>query len=228
MAGEMREEEPLFPPRRGGGATCADAIFQSVEEYWLQVRSHPLCREAGDDTLEADAFERWMIADYTFNIHYRRFLAGLMTIAPTASSAEVVSFGLPAINKDTSLIMETARRHGIDLDSGAGPTTISFVSYMQALLQQGYPTALAAYYMSQKVYYEGWSAVRGTADRTTEYWPFIDSWSSLTYAKMTSSLARLVNSAAPRGPTEGMLVASKRVIRFELSFWNGIYGGETW
>jgi thiaminase len=151
-----------------------------------------------------------------------------MTIAPTANSAEVVSLGLPAINKDANLIMETARRHGIDLDSGPGPTTVSFVSYMQALLPQGYPTALAAYYMSQRVYYEGWSAVRDTADRTTAYWPFIDSWSSLVYAKMTSSLARLVNTAAPRGPSPGMLLAAKRVIRFELSFWNAIYGGETW
>jgi thiaminase len=219
--------EPFIPPRRGG-ATCADIILHLVDEYWPPVRTHPLCREAADDTLHADAFERWMVADYAFNINYRRFLAGLMTIAPTANSAEVVSLGLPAINKDTTLIQETARRHGIDVDSGAGPTTISFVSYMQALLAEGYPTALAAYYMSQKVYYEGWSAVRDTADRTTDCWPFIDSWSSLVYAKMTSSLARLVNAAAPRGPSDGMLVAAKRVIRYELSFWNSIYGGETW
>jgi len=205
-----------------------EVLFQAVEEHWPHVRSHPLCREVGEDTLSADAFERWMIADYTFNINYRRFLAGLMTIAPTASSAEVVSFGLPAINRDTNLILETARRHGIDLDSGAGPTTISFVAYMQALLLEGYPTALAAYYMSQKVYYEGWSAVRDDADRSTEYWPFIDNWSSLVYAKMTSSLARLVNTAAPHGPSAAMLVAVKRVMRFELSFWNAIYGGETW
>jgi thiaminase/transcriptional activator TenA len=220
-------DEPLFRPG-GAGMTCADVLVRSVEEYWPQVRSHPLCREAAADTLDDDAFERWMIADYAFNLNYRRFLAGLMTIAPTGSSAEVVSLCLPAINRDTNLIMDTARRHGIDLNRSTGPTTISFVSYMQALLPQGYATALAAYYMCEKVYMEGWSAVRPTAERTSEYWPFIDNWSSAASARMNSASARLVNSAAPRGPTDAMLTAVKRVIRFELSFWNAIYGGETW
>jgi thiaminase/transcriptional activator TenA len=216
------------PFRADDGATSADQLITSVEEYWPRVSRHLLCREAAAGTLEEDAFERWMIADYTFNVQYRRFLAGLLTIAPSATTAEVVSLGLPAINDDTSLIVATARHHGVDLERGAGPTTISFVSYLQAVLAQGYATALSAFFMSQKIYFVGWSAVRQTADRDSRYWPFVDSWSSAPYATFVSSLARLVNSAAPLGPTDSMLLATSRVMRFELSFWDSIYGGETW
>lgn len=208
--------------------TSADRLVSSVRRLWPRVSSHHLCREAAAGTLDEEAFERWMIADYTFNVQYRRFLAGLLTIAPSATTAEVVSLGLPAINDDTNLIVATARHHGVDLDGVAGPTTISFVSYLQAVLAQGYPTALSAFFMSQKIYFVGWSAVRETADRDTRYWPFLDSWSSAPYAAFVSSLARLVNSAAPRGPSDSMLVAASRVMRFELSFWDSIYGGETW
>jgi len=220
--------EALFSSRRGGGATTVDLDGQAIEQDWPLVTGHPFCREAGDGSLHPDAFERWMIADYTFNIHYRRFLAGLMTIAPTATGAEVVSLCLPPVNDDTTRIMATARRHGIDLDSGTGPTTISFVSYLQALLSEGYPVALAAFYMCQRIYYEAWSTVRADADYTTPYWPFIEAWSCDSYSKLIASLARLVNSAAPRGPSPGMRIAARRVVRFELSFWTAIYGGETW
>jgi thiaminase/transcriptional activator TenA len=226
VTSEDQDEELLLGGR--GGSTTAELLTESVWMYWPKVRNHPLSREAGDGSLSEDVFERWMIADYAFNVDYRRFVAGLLTIAPNAGAAEVISLGLPAISEDARAIRSAADHWGIDLTAVAGPTTISFVSYLQALLSQGYPIALAAFFMSQKVYFEGWSAVRESADRASRYWPFIDSWSSAPYGMLISSLARLVNSAAPHGPSDEMYTAARRVVRFELSFWNAIYGGETW
>jgi len=210
-------------------ATVADTLLGDLADYWPRVVYHPFCHAAADGTLEPAAFERWMIADYAFNNEYRRFIAGLMTMGPGSADIEVLSRFIPSANNDADLIVRTARYEGIDLDVLPGPTTIGFVSYLHALLADGYQVALSGFYVCQEVYFEGWAAVRAKAAvKKDRYWPFIDAWSSDHYADATASLARLVNRAAPDGPTEDMRIAARRVIRYELLFWTSIFVGETW
>ena len=195
---------------------------------WPRVLKHPFVHAVADGSLDRDAFARWMVADYAYNLEYRRFLAGLITIAPTSWDADVIAEGLPSHKGDIELIRQVAVRHGIDLDVEPGPTVIGFSAYLHSLLQRGYEVALAALFSSEMVYYDGWSSVRGQASWENLYWPFIETWSSQFFADWIAGLSRLIDASAPDGPSMPMFVAFDRVVRFELLFWTGIYAGETW
>jgi hypothetical protein len=66
------------------------------------------------------------------------------------------------------------------------------------------------------------------ADHTTPCWPFIEAWSSdafLEAGRVTGPAGQLRGRARA---VPWMRTAVRRVMRFELAFWNAVYGGETW
>jgi thiaminase/transcriptional activator TenA len=192
------------------------------------VLSHPFVHAVAHGDLDRDAFERWLVAEYAFNIEFRRFIAGLVTIAPTGWDAEVIAAGLGANKGDIDLVQRAAVRHGFDLDVEPGPSTIGFAGYLQSLLQRGYEAALAGLYAAQKVYFDAWGSIRDSTRLSSPYWPFVDSWSSAVFGDWLGGLCQLVDAAAPDGPTSPMCLSFDRVARFELQFWTAIYVGETW
>ena len=208
-------------------SAAAELVAYSAER-WPRVTSHPFVQAVADGSLERAAFERWMVADHAFNIEHRRFLGGLLALAPSTWDAEVIASGLPTTMGDIDRIRRTAMKHEIDLDVEPGPTAIGLYSYLHALLQNGYGVALAALYAAGRVYHHGWSSVRATASWTTPYWPFIETWSSEVFANWIGGIERLVDAVAPDGPTGAMFQAFDRAVRFELLFWTAIHKGETW
>lgn len=208
--------------------SAARALVGASARLWPRVTAHPLVQAIADGSLDQAAFERWIVADYAFNVEYLRFGAGLTAIAPTPHTAEVVAAHLIPNQLSINLLRTTARRHNIDLDAEPGPTTLGFSSYLWALLARGYEPALAALYGAEKVYFDAWSAVGPFTSHTAPYWPLVENWSSEHSADALAALTLLVNAAAPDGPSRAMLTAFDRVVRFELLFWSAIYVGETW
>lgn len=195
---------------------------------WPRVLGHPFLRSVADGSLDHEAFERWMVAEYVFNTEFRRFIAGLVTISPTGWDAEVIAAGLPPNKCDIDMIYAAAARHGFDLDAEPGPSTIGFAGYLQSLLQRGYEVALAGLFAAQKMYHDGWTSIRPQTGEASPYWPLVDTWSSAVFGDWIAGLCQLLDAAAPDGPTSPMCVSFDRVVRFELQFWTGIYVGETW
>jgi thiaminase (transcriptional activator TenA) len=212
----------------GNAADAAGRLVDHSAELWPRVTTHPFVQAVADGSLDRAAFERWMVADHTFNIEHRRFLAGLIAIAPTTWDAEVIASGLPPTRGDIDRIRRTAMRYEIDLDVEPGPTTFGLSAYLQALLQNGYEVALAALYAAARVYHHAWSSVRANASWSSPYWPFVETWSSDVFARWIGGIERLVDAVAPDGPTGAMFQVFDRVVRFELLFWTALYHGETW
>jgi formylaminopyrimidine deformylase / aminopyrimidine aminohydrolase len=197
-------------------------------KLWPRVIGHPFLYAVADVSLDRDAFERWLVAEYAFNVELRRFIAGLVTIAPTGWDADVIAGGLGPNKCDIDLVRSAAVRQGFDVDAEPGPSTIGFAGYLQSLPQRGYEVALAGLYGTQKVYYEGWSSIRGRTTWTSPYWPLVDTWSAADRADRISGLCQLVDAAAPEGPSSPMCLAFDRVVRFALQFWTAVYVGEDW
>jgi thiaminase len=212
----------------GEQAGAARQLLVHSAALWPRVLGHPFLQAVADGALDHDAFERWTVAEHAFNIEFRRFIAGLVTIAPPGWDAEVIAAGLGPNKTDIERIREAAIRHGFDLDVEPGPSTIGFAGYLQSLLQRGYEAALAGLYAAQKVYLDGWRSVRDHTNQSTPYWPFVDTWSSPAFGDWIGGLCQLVDAAAPDGPTSPMVLSFDRVARFELQFWTAIYVGETW
>jgi formylaminopyrimidine deformylase / aminopyrimidine aminohydrolase len=208
--------------------SAARALLARSTPLWQRLTAHPFVLQAGHGTLETAAFDRWLVEDHWFVIGFRRFLAGLVALAPDPRSADILAAGLAPLQAELDLFRREAGSRRLDLTGEPGPTTLGYTSYLQASLAEGYPAALAVLYGAEKAYYDAWAAVRATARSASPYWPFIDNWSSDAFAGWVAAVARLLDATTPAGPTPAMCTAFDRVVRFELRFWDAVHVGEIW
>lgn len=210
------------------GRSAAGALAAAGQPLWDGIVSHPFVVAAGDGSLPEAAFQRWIGEDHAFVVGFRRFLTGLVTIAPDEAARDVLGAALVPLQTELELFREEAARRGVDLDAEPAPTTLGYTSYVQAALQDGYQVGLAVLYGAEKAYHDAWAAVRAVAADRSPYWPFIDNWSSPAFASWVEDVAALVDAAAPAGATADMHRAFQRVVRFEVRFWDAVHAGERW
>ncbi len=208
--------------------TVAGDLLAGSRAPWSQLAAHPFVTRAGDGSLRRATFDRWLVADHYFVVGFRRFLTGLVTLAPDEHAADVLAAGLGALQAELDLFRRAAAARGLDLDAEPGPIALGYTAFLRASLQDGYPVALAVLYGAEKAYFDAWSAVRATASRDSDYWSFVDNWSSPAFAGWVASLAGLLDAVAPAGPTAPMRAAFDRVVRFELRFWSAVHSGDSW
>ena len=175
--------------------TAAAELLAGSRAPWAQLSAHPFVAQAGDGSLRRATFDRWLIADHFFAVGFRRFLTGLVTLAPDEHAADTIAAGLGALQTELDLFRREAATRGLDLDVEPGPTVIGYTAFLRASLQDGYPVALTVLYGAEKAYFDAWSAVRATASRESDYWRFVDNWSSPAFAR----LGGLDRRAAGRG-----------------------------
>jgi thiaminase len=206
---------------------CRDLLVCSAR-LWPRVVAHPFVQAVCDGELDDEAFRRWMVNDHYYNVEYQRFIAGLAGIAPTAAATESIAAAIPGSHLGLDLIRQLATRFVIDVDVEPAPSTVGLAAYLQAQVSRGYEPALAALYAAEKVYFDAWSAIRPVANRSTPYWHLVEYWSSERYGHWLGGLSRLVDAAAPSGPSPDMFRTFDWVVRLELLFFGAVYAGETW
>jgi thiaminase/transcriptional activator TenA len=208
--------------------SSARELLARSTPLWQRLTAHPFVLQAGQGTLERRVFERWLVEDHWFVVGFRRFLAGLVGMAPDARAGDVLAAGLAPLQAELDLFRREASNRRLDLTAEPAPTTLGYTSYLLASLAEGYPAAITVLYGAEKAYYDAWSAVRAPARISSPYWAFIDNWSSDAFAGWVAAIARLLDASAPAGPTPAMCVAFDRIVRFELRFWDAVHTGETW
>ena len=208
--------------------TCAGTLLAESRAPWSRLGEHPFVTEASEGTLRRPVFDRWLVADHFFVVGFRRFLTGLVTLAPDEHAADVLAAGTAALQGELDLFRREAAARGLDLAMEPGPTALGYTAFLRASLQDGYPVALAVLYGAEKAYFDAWSAVRATASRDSDYWSFVDNWSSPAFSGWVASLAGLLDAVAPHGPSAAMREAFDRVVRFELRFWSAVHTGDPW
>ena len=116
----------------------------------------------------------------------------------------MLAAGLGALQTELDLFRrEAARPRARPRRRARSRSTLGYTAFLRASLQDGYPVALAVLYGAEKAYFDAWSAVRATARRDSDYWPFVDNWSSPAFARLGGSIAGLLDAVAPDGPTRG-------------------------
>lgn len=219
-----RRQPPAAVPRDG-----ASQSLVARSQSWLKhPATHSFVRAVADGTLGDVAFRRWIVNDHYFNLEYQRFLAALAGIAPTAAAIEVIASATSSSRTGLDQIRRIAARVIIDLDVEPALVTVGMVSYIQAQVSRGYEQAITALYAAEAFYFHTWASVRADADRTAPYWDLLDHFSSEQYAHWLGSIGRLVDAAAPGGPSPEAYQAFDRVVRFELLFFDAMLSGGTW
>jgi thiaminase len=208
--------------------TVAAELLTGSGAPWSQLSGHPFIAAAGGGSLGRATFDRWLVADHYFVVGFRRFLSGLVTLAPDEHAADVLAAGLTALQAELDLFRRQAATRGLDLDAEPGPIALGYTAFLRASLQDGYPVALAVLYGAEKAYFDAWSAVRATASRDSAYWAFVDNWSSPSFAGWVAEIAGLLDAISAGGPTPAMRQAFDRVVRFEVRFWSAVHTGDTW
>jgi thiaminase len=197
--------------------TTSEALLLAAADEWQSLAIHPFVVATADGTLPDDAFGRWLVADHHFVVGFRRFLAGLVAVAPHERARDVLAGGLGALHAELDLFRTEASRRGLDLDAEPSLTTLGYTAYLMASTADGWPTALTALFGAEKAYFDAWSAVRSSTDPSSPYWRFVDNWSSPAFGAWVDEVASLVDEL----PEPDHRTFS-RVVRFERAFWDGV------
>ncbi len=200
--------------------STAERLLAGERQLWQRCLNHPFVLATANNTLPAGAFDRWLLADHEFVVQFRRFLAGLLTLAPDEPARDVLAGGITALTPELTLFREQLRERGLSPDRYQPDLTcVGYTSYLLASLCDGYEVALAVLYGVEKAYLDAWTAVQ---ERATDspYRKFVDNWSAPDFVSYVDSLGRLLGGGAP---TPAQQSAFGRVVRFELSFWDAAH-----
>jgi thiaminase len=201
--------------------TLSRKLLDANADLWPSLTAHPFVVQAADGTLPAATFDRWIVADHAFVVAFRRFVAGLLAIAPTESARDLLGGSVTVLEPELQLFRDAARERGLDLDTEPPLIELGYSSYLLASLSDGWPTALAVLYGAEKAYVDAWTAVRVRAAADSPYWSFIDNWSSPAFNAWVDDVAALVD-ALPADQHDAAARAFRTVVRFEKAFWDSI------
>ena len=197
--------------------SVSSELLAEQRELWAVMARHPFLVAAADGSLATETFDRWLVEDHHFVVGFRRFLARLVELAPTETGRDLLVAGLAALQGELDLFRSEAATRGLDLDAEPSLTTLGYTSYLMASPADGWDTALTVLFGAEKAYFDAWSTVRAGADPSSPYWRFVDNWSSPAFGEWVDGVAGLVDDL-----TRPDHRTFRRVVRFELSFWDGV------
>ena len=201
--------------------TLATDLLHANDDLWPSLTAHPFVTAAADGTLPTEAFDRWIVADYAFVVAFRRFLGGLLTLAPHEAARDLLAASLGPLQDELDLFRHEATTRNLDLTTEPALVEAGYASFLIASLADGWPTALTVLYGAEKAYSDAWTAVRATAATDSPYWSFIDNWSSAAFAAWVDQIGVLVDEL-PASEHVGAHTAFRRVVRFEQAFWDSV------
>ncbi|MFC9787885.1 hypothetical protein [Rhodococcus sp. NPDC127528] len=199
----------------------ARVLVDGEAERWRRLAEHPFVLATADGTLAAESFDRWLLEDHAFVVEFRRFLAGVLTLAPDERSRDVLAGGIAALTPELGLFRDELDARGLDRD-GYRPSLgcASYTSFMLASLHDGYEIASAVLYGVEKAYLDAWTTVRERAAAAdSRYRSFIDNWSAPPFADYVADLGELLGAGEP---TPAQRAAFGRVAEFEVQFWDDL------
>lgn len=200
--------------------STAGLLVAGEADLWARCVEHPFVVAAAEDTLPTGAFDRWLLEDHEFVVQFRRFLAGLITLAPDEAARDVLASGITALTPELALFRKQLAERCLRPDSHEPHTAcLAYTSFLLASLQDGYDVALAVLYGVEKAYLDAWTAVRERA-ASSPYRGFIDNWSAPAFRSYVDSLGLLLGDGPP---TPVQRRAFGRVVRFELLFWDAVH-----
>ena len=178
---------------------------------WHEATTSEFLSGAGDGTLPAEAFARWLTQDYLFAGRLLTFQSVLLAGAPRAAQGVLIG-GLQALDGELAWFESHAERLGLALDVEPLPTCRAYTDYLVGTAyEQSFSVLIAVLFGVEASYFAAWSALEAKG----VYQEFIERWSSAAFADYVSSLRGLAAGYANPAQQEHF----NRVLEFERDFW---------
>ena len=201
-------------------------ILRDIQESSLVVGAGKLWHEATeaeflsairDGKLPRDAFQRWLVQDYSFAKGITTFQA--IAVARTPRPAQTVLIqGLRALDAELDWFEQNAKQHAFELNTALHPTCSRYVDYLVAsAYTQPFEVLLAILYGVEASYLCAWSALEASGP----YAEFINRWSNVQFVTYVRELLDVCN----RHTHDLQQEQFNEVLRHERDFWRMTWEG---
>jgi len=212
---------------------AADGLFgrlvAAAPEPWRDYTEHEFVRGLGDGSLPRAAFQRYLVQDYLFLIHFSRAYG--LAIYKTTELAEMRAFQatLDAIlNHEMALHVATSAEWGLsERDLAETPEHPANLAYTRFVLDCGLAGDLLDLAVALSPCVIGYAVIGGNlaarAAPGTPYRKWIDAYAGADYRAVAQKSAVLLDGLAARRGGAARLPDLTRLFaqacRLEASFW---------
>jgi formylaminopyrimidine deformylase / aminopyrimidine aminohydrolase len=195
--------------------STAAGLITAHPDRWHAATCAPFLDAAGDGSLPAAAFDRWLEQDHRFVIALVRSWGLLLQTAPR-EDLDLLTGGMAAFVDEVGWFEEIATERGLDLDVDPLPAAAAYEAALDELARLPYAEAITAMWAVEAAYLQAWDRVAPGAPAFTAY---ITHWANDEFAGFVAALAEIVDRELPDGPTAGATEAFRRVADLEARFW---------
>ena len=222
---ERFEGPPDIEYDGSGVSAKLESLLDRHEEDWRKATRHPFLDGAGDGTLAADAFERWLVQDRLYVLDLLVFQARLLARTPRPAQGVVIG-GLVALEAELTWFEGLARKRNFDLDAPHHPTAVTYRDLLTRLDTEPYAVGITALWAVERAYLEAWtSALPGHPD----YREYVEHWTTPEFGLYVSGLETAAEAALETASDRERDRAEEAfldVARLEKDFWEMAFAGD--
>jgi thiaminase len=185
---------------------------------WRAATQHAFLVGAGDGTLPAAVFDRWLEQDRHFVEALARAWAIVLAAAP-AEDLGLLAEGIAAFVAEVAWFDDIAVDRALRRPAPVRPETDAYRAHLARMATAPYSAALVTMWVVEAAYLEGWRGARPGAER---YRAFVEHWTDDGFASFVDRLGAAADRAlAGASPTEVEAAhdALLATARHEAAFW---------
>ncbi len=193
------------------------ALVVGAGGLWREATEAEFLSAIRDGDLPREAFQRWLVQDYSFAKGLVAFQAIAVSRAPRPAQKVLIG-GLSALDAELDWFEKNAQRQALELNAALHPTCRRYVDYLIAsAYTQPFEVLLAILYGVEASYLCAWSALEASGP----YAEFINRWSNTEFVAYVRELLDVCNLHTHELQQEQF----NEVLRHERDFWKMTWEG---
>ncbi|MDJ0717056.1 MAG: TenA family transcriptional regulator [Prochloraceae cyanobacterium] len=197
--------------------TCSQ-LLEKHSQAWLAATVHPFLEQCKSGTIQQKQFNTWLVQDYLFVVEFTRFVARVLTNAPT-HHFDVILGGLGALKDELNWFKVKARERQLTLETNLQDACSQYCKYLEILADMPYAVQITALWAIELAYNQGWQL---PGDMPETYAEFADRWGNQNFTEYVKLLEQLADEAMSSASqtvqtqTESVFL---EITRKERDFW---------
>ncbi|MEW5812204.1 MAG: TenA family transcriptional regulator [Actinomycetota bacterium] len=179
------------------------------DSLWTAATQHRFLDAVREGSIDAAAFDRWLVQDALFVTDLLTFQARLLARAPRAAQ-NVLAGGCVALVAELDWFDVKADERGLDMVDEALPATLSYRELLARLDTAPADEALTALWAIEKVYLLAWTHATSDGSPFAE---FVEHWTVPGFAAYVDGLEQ---RAEPHAHAD----REREVLEHEIAFWD--------
>lgn len=210
-----------------------DRLKAATDDTWRAYTEHAFVRGLGDGTLPKAAFERYLVQDYLFLIHFARAYALAVYKGRTLDEMRAAHEGLKAIlDVEMGLHVRLCGEWGIDAATlEAAPEASETMAYTRYVLETGLRGDLLDLHVALAPCVIGYAEIGSSLARAplgtspeNPYRAWIAEYSGAPYQAVAAAARDTLDRLAARGLTDArfpeLVTVFRQATRLEIDFWS--------